>query len=43
MTNTGWTIDEMLSGPELRDKYVGGTKLAAVNVTTSGFAVAATA
>jgi methyltransferase (TIGR00027 family) len=43
MTNTGWTINEMLSGPQLRDKYVSGTKLAAVNVTTSGFAVAATA
>jgi len=43
MTNTGWTINEMLSGPQLRDKYLNGTKLAAVNVTTSGFAVAATA
>ena len=33
--NAGWT--------SLRDKYLGGTKLAAVNVTTNGFAVAATA
>jgi methyltransferase (TIGR00027 family) len=41
MTNTGWTMDEMLTGPQLRDKYLGGTKFAAVNVTTSGFAVVA--
>jgi methyltransferase (TIGR00027 family) len=43
VTKTGWAISEMLSGPQLRDKYLRGTKLAAVNVTTSGFAVAATA
>jgi methyltransferase (TIGR00027 family) len=43
MTSTGWTIDELLSGPQLRDKYLSGTKLATVNITTSGFAVAATA
>jgi hypothetical protein len=42
MTNTGWSISEMLSGPQLRDKYLSGTKLAAANVTTSGFAVVAT-
>jgi methyltransferase (TIGR00027 family) len=42
MTNTGWTINELLSGHQLRDKYLDGTKLAAANVTTSGFAVAAT-
>lgn len=42
MTTTGWTINELLSGPQLRDQYLSGTKLATVNVTTSGFAVAAT-
>ena len=42
MTNTGWTTNELLSGPQLRDKYLGGTKLATANVTTSGFAIAAT-
>jgi hypothetical protein len=36
-------MDEMLTGPQLRDKYLGGTKFAAVNVTTSGFAVVASA
>ena len=41
MKKTGWTINDLLPGPQLRDKYLGGTKLAAVNVTTSGFAVEA--
>jgi methyltransferase (TIGR00027 family) len=43
MTGAGWTIDQLLSGPQLRDRYLGGTRLAAADVTTSGFAVAATA
>jgi methyltransferase (TIGR00027 family) len=38
----GWTISQSISGPQLRDRYLSGTKLAAVNVTTSGFAVSAT-
>jgi methyltransferase (TIGR00027 family) len=42
MTNTGWTTNELLSGPRLRDRYLDGTKLATANVTTSGFAIAAT-
>jgi methyltransferase (TIGR00027 family) len=41
LAHTGWTIDELLSGPQLRDKYLSGTKLADVNITTSGFAVRA--
>ncbi len=42
MTNTGWTINELLTGPQLRDKYLSGTTLGAVGVTSNGFAVAAT-
>ena len=42
MMKTGWTINELLSGPQLRDRYLDGTKLATANVTTSGFAIAAT-
>jgi hypothetical protein len=42
MTKTGWTINEQFTGPELRDKYLNATGFATVNVTTSGFAVAAT-
>lgn len=41
MKKTGWTINDLLPGPQLRDKYLGGTELAAVNVATSGFAVEA--
>lgn len=42
MTKTGWTINEQLTGPQLRDQYLNTTCLATVNVTSSGFAVAAT-
>jgi len=42
MQKTGWTIRTLLPGPQLRDKYLSGTKLADANVTTSGFAVEAT-
>ncbi|MGH9097900.1 MAG: hypothetical protein ACRDWB_10790, partial [Acidimicrobiales bacterium] len=43
MTTTGWTINELLTGPQLRDRFLGTTRLASVDVTTSGFAVAASA
>ena len=42
MTNTGWTVNDLLTGPQLRDRYLSTTELATVNVSTSGFAVAAT-
>ena len=42
MTKTGWTINEQLTGPQLRDEYLNATSLATLNVTSSGFAVAAT-
>jgi methyltransferase (TIGR00027 family) len=42
MTRSGWTVNEQFTGPQLRDKYLGATRLAAVNVTTSGFALSAT-
>jgi methyltransferase (TIGR00027 family) len=43
MKGTGWTIDDQLTGPQLRDRFLGRTKLAAADVTTSGFAVEASA
>ncbi len=42
LTKTGWKIGHLLTGPQLRDKYLGGTKLASVSVTTTGFAADAT-
>ena len=41
MAMAGWSIDEAISGPQLRDRYLGATELATVDVTTSGFALAA--
>ena len=41
MTKAGWTISEQFTGPQLRDRYLSATRLAAADVTTSGFAVAA--
>ena len=38
----GWTFGQMLLGPQLRDQYLSDTKLAAVNVSTTGFVVSAT-
>jgi len=42
MTKAGWTINEQFTGPQLRDKYLMATRLATVDVTTSGFALSAT-
>jgi len=42
MTRSGWAIDDLVDGPQLGNKYLRGTTLAAVNITTSGFAVEAT-
>jgi methyltransferase (TIGR00027 family) len=41
LTKAGWTVEEVLTGQQLRDKYLSATRLAAVNVTTTEFAVAA--
>jgi len=41
LAKAGWTAEQTLTGQQLRDKYLAGTKLAAVNVTTTGFAVEA--
>jgi methyltransferase (TIGR00027 family) len=43
LAKTGWTMQRVLTGPELRDKYLSGTQLERVKVTTTGFAVEATA
>jgi methyltransferase (TIGR00027 family) len=42
MERTGWTTTAQFTGPQLRDRYLGGTSLALAKVTTSGFAVEAT-
>jgi hypothetical protein len=41
MRSTGWSLNELLSGPQLRDKYLAETKLGNTDVTTSAFAVVA--
>jgi methyltransferase (TIGR00027 family) len=43
LAKTGWMMQRVLTGPELRDEYLSGTKLERVKVTTTGFAVEATA
>ncbi len=42
MSETGWSVDQTLTGQQLRDRYLSDTEFAAVNVTTTGFAVEAT-
>jgi methyltransferase (TIGR00027 family) len=37
----GWAIGKTITGPQFPDHYLGGTTLAAVKVTTSGFVVEA--
>jgi methyltransferase (TIGR00027 family) len=41
LAKSGWTVDQLLDGQKLSAKYLSGTALAAVNTTTSGFAVEA--
>jgi methyltransferase (TIGR00027 family) len=41
LAKAGWTVDQLLDGQKLSAKYLSGTALAAVNTTTSGFAVEA--
>ncbi len=43
MARAGWTVERQLTGLELRDTFLGRTKLATTSVTTSGFAVVASA
>ena len=43
MTKTGWTVTELHSGPHLGDRYLSTSRLATVEITSSGFAVSATA
>jgi len=38
----GWTVDEVLTGTQLRDRYLVGTNLATTTVTTGGIVVGAT-
>ena len=42
LARAGWTTQQILTGPELAKVFLGGTKLADVNVTSSGFVVEAT-
>lgn len=42
LAKAGWTTKQILTGPELAKVFLSGTKLADVNVTSSGFAVEAT-
>jgi methyltransferase (TIGR00027 family) len=41
LNSTGWKTTWMLTGPELAERYLAGTRLSAVPVTTTGFAVEA--
>ena len=41
VTGAGWATERTCTGPQLRDTYLAGTRLAAVEVTSSGCAVEA--
>jgi methyltransferase (TIGR00027 family) len=41
LTRTGWKTTRILTGPELAGRYLAQTKLAAVTMTTAGFALEA--
>jgi methyltransferase (TIGR00027 family) len=42
LARAGWTVDALLSAPQLRERYLMGTALERARMTSSGFAVAAT-